>query len=153
METILTRLDKKMRNEKRKVILFWDNATCHPETVGTELTNIKLVFLPKNTTSPLESLDAGIIRNFKQKCRKLLVKYVVSRIGEGRTASQVMEDVHVLRAITWLQTAWKSVSTEIIQYCFKKCDFDVVSTPDRIDQVDTEFEDLLKQLSSEATNR
>ena len=115
------------------------------------LTNIKLLFLPKNTTSRLQPLDAGIIRNFKQKYRELLVKYVVSRVGEGRTTSQVIEDVHVLRAITWLQTAWKSVSRETIRHCFKKCGFNVVSTPDRIEHLDTEFEDLLKQLSSEAT--
>ena len=56
-----------------------------------------------------------------------------------------------MRTITWLQTAWKSVSPETIQHCFKKCGFYVVSTPDRIDQVDTEFEDLFKQLLSEAT--
>ena len=146
METILTRLDKKMKNENQKVILFWDTAT-----IGAGLLNIKLVFLPKNTTSRLQPLDEDIIRNFTQKYRKLLVKYVGNRIGKGRTASQVIEDVHVLRAITWLQTAWKSVSPETIQHRFKKCDFDVVSTPDLIDQVDKGFEDLFKQLSSEAT--
>ena len=32
MESILQRLDRRMNQEKRKVILFWDNATRHPET-------------------------------------------------------------------------------------------------------------------------
>ena len=91
-----------MNKEKRKVILFWYNATCHPETAQAGLKSIKLVFLPKNATSQLKPLDAGIIRNFKHKYRKLLVCYVVSRINERKTASQIIEEVHVLKAITWL---------------------------------------------------
>ena len=62
METILHSLDRKMSAENRNVVLFLDNATRHPETLQPTLTNIKLVFLPKNTTSRLQPLDAGIIR-------------------------------------------------------------------------------------------
>ena len=71
MESILSRLDRKMCTERCKVVLFWDNATCHPETLQTSLINIKLTFLLKNTRSPVQPLDAGSIRNFKHKYRKL----------------------------------------------------------------------------------
>ena len=64
MESILQRLDRRMNQEKWKVILFWDNATCHPETAQAGLKSIKLMFLHKNTTSLWQPLDAGIIRNF-----------------------------------------------------------------------------------------
>ena len=37
MESILQRLDRRMNQEKRIVILFWDNATCHPETAQAGL--------------------------------------------------------------------------------------------------------------------
>ena len=73
MESILQKLDRRMNQEKRKVILFWDNATCHSETAQAGLKNIKLVFLPKNTTSRLQPLDAGIMRNFKKKSPNLYV--------------------------------------------------------------------------------
>ena len=43
--------------EKCKVVLFWDNASCHTETLQADLTNIKVVFLRKNTTSRLQSLE------------------------------------------------------------------------------------------------
>ena len=95
MESILWRLESKMCQEKRKVVLFWANATYYPETLQASLTNVKLVFLPKNTTSRLQPLDAGIIRNFKHKYRKLLVPYVISCIDEGKTVYQIIEDVHV----------------------------------------------------------
>ena len=115
MESILSRLDRKIFLEKRKVVLFWDNATCHPENLKASLTNIKLVFLPKNATSWLQLLDAGIIRNFKHKYKKPLVCYVVSRINEGKTASQITEDVPILKMTTWLQTGWESAYTETIK--------------------------------------
>ena len=151
MESILQRLDRRMNQVKRKVILLWDNATCHPETAQAGLKNIKLVFLPKNTTSQLQPFDAGMISNFKYKYRKLLVFYVVSRIDEGKTASQIVEEVHVLTAITWLQTAWKSVVPETIKHCFKKCGFDVGKTSVVNEEIDTEFQELLSQISDETT--
>ena len=103
-----------------KVIPFLDDVTCHPESLQNHLTKIKLVFLPKNTTSRLQPLDVGIIRKFKLKHRKLLFRFVVSRVSDSQTASQVIEEVQILRAMLWLQTVWKSVTPEIIKNCFRK---------------------------------
>ena len=64
MENIFKRLGRKMNQEEWKLILFWDNATCHRETAKAGLKNIKLVFLPKNTTSRLQPFDAALIGNF-----------------------------------------------------------------------------------------
>ena len=147
MKSILSRLDRKMCLKKRKVGLFWNNATCHPEILQASLTNIKLVFLPKNRTPRLQSLNAGIIKNFKHKYRKLLARYIVSCINERKTASLIIEDVHVLRTITWLQTIWRSTSTEIIKQCFKKRGFYVGVMSIIIEEIDTEFHELFKQIS------
>ena len=56
-----------------------DNAPCHPPDLKGKFSNINVCFLPKNTTSRLQPLDAGIIQNFKVKYRKLLLKFVISR--------------------------------------------------------------------------
>ena len=80
MSEVLKRHDHKMKLQNRNVLLFLDNATSHQESIQKSLSNIKLVFLPKNTTSRLQPLDAGIIRAFKLKYRKLLIKYVISRV-------------------------------------------------------------------------
>ena len=88
-------------------------------------TNIKLVLLAKNIRSRSQPLDAGIIRNFKLKYRKLLLFVVFSRINNRQIASQIIEEVHILRATSWLHTAWKTVTPEIIKNCFQKCGFDV----------------------------
>ena len=44
-ETVLSKLDRKLVFENRKVILFLDNAACHPESMDDKFSNIKIVFL------------------------------------------------------------------------------------------------------------
>ena len=61
-----------------------------------KFSNIKIVFLPKNTASRLQPLDAGIIQNFKVKYRKSLVKYVFLRINDNLSAAEVVQDVNIL---------------------------------------------------------
>ena len=61
MENVLDKLNNKMKVEKRNVLLFLDNAPVHPEGLQCKHSNIKVVFLPKNTTSRFQLLDAGII--------------------------------------------------------------------------------------------
>ena len=53
MSKVLKRHHRKMKLQNRNVLLFLDNATSHQESIQKSLTNIKLVFLPKNTTSRL----------------------------------------------------------------------------------------------------
>ena len=82
---------------------------------------MKLIFLPKWTTSCLQPLDAGLIVALKCKYGKLLIKYVVSRIDEGKKASKIIQDVNIAKAIHWLQVAWKDVSTGTVVHCFQSC--------------------------------
>ena len=74
MDSLLTEINQKMAAAKRNILLFMDNAPCHPENFVVSYSNMNVVFLPKNTTSRLQPLDAGIIRNFKFKYRKRLFK-------------------------------------------------------------------------------
>ena len=121
MEDVLKKLSSKLIKEKRNVILFLDNATCHPVTLDALLSNIAVRFLPKNTTSKLQMLDAGIIRCFKAKYLKKLVSYILSRINAGKSATEIIKDVDALRAIQWMQEASNDVSSSTIQKCFNKC--------------------------------
>ena len=75
----------------------------------------------------------------------------VSGINEGKMASQIIDDVHVLKTITWLQTAWKCVSMEITKQCFKKCGFDVGDKSIINEEICTEFQELFAQICSETT--
>ena len=75
---VLKQFKRKLLFEQRKINLFLDNATYHPESMVDSFLQIKIVFLPKNTTSRIQPVDSGIIQNFKIKNRKRLVKYVLA---------------------------------------------------------------------------
>ena len=104
MKELLNKLNRKMRNQGRHIILFLDNPGCHPSDVKDSYSNIKMVFLPPNTTSRLQPLDAGIIKNFKVRCRKLLLKFVVSHFNSRSTAAEIVNTDDVLQAIRWVKT-------------------------------------------------
>ena len=57
-------MNEKFANEKRKCLLLLDNAPVHPNIF--DLSNIELLFLPKNSTSKSQPLDQGVIRLFKR---------------------------------------------------------------------------------------
>ena len=54
-----------------------DDAPCYPESLSEQYSNIKVMFLPKNTICGLQPLDAGNIRNLKLKYRKKILKFVI----------------------------------------------------------------------------
>ncbi len=47
------------------------------------LTNIKLVYLPPNTTAHLQPMDAGIINSFKSKYKKEYCKHLIHQFDSG----------------------------------------------------------------------
>jgi len=61
----LKKLNIQMYRENRKILLLVDNAPTHAINNPELLTHIKVHFLPPNTTSHLQPLDAGIIHSFK----------------------------------------------------------------------------------------
>ena len=136
------------KQENRRVLLFLGNAPCHPETIQQSLSFIKLVFLPKNTTSKLQPVDAGIIRNLKAKYRKRLIKHVVSLLDGENTASAIIKSVTVLDAIRWLKLSWDEVNENTIRNCFQKCGFSQLENTTEAAQDDAEFEDLLQLLTT-----
>ena len=131
MGDILGKLSRKLVREGRSVLLFMDNAGCHPPEITEGYSNIKVMFLPANTTSKLQPLDLGIIKTFKTYYRKLFIRYVLTKIDTCSTATEVVKSITILQAIRWVAEAWKSVDTITIKKCFRKAgildkDFHVV---------------------------
>ena len=145
MIQVLSALDRKLDVENQKVLLFVDNAPSHPETLRGNLKNIKLVFLPKNTISQLQPCDPGIIRNFKVKYRKQLLKHVMSSIDDGKKASKIIQGVDLLQCMRWVNQAFEQITKDTIKHCFKKSRFSEVSL--LAEEPDEEFVDLLKSLT------
>ena len=49
---------------------------------------LKIFFLPANTTSKLQPLDAGIIKNFKVLHRGALLCHVISQMDSTQLSAQ-----------------------------------------------------------------
>ena len=132
--SVLTKLNRKLSSKGRNIILLMDNAGCHPENaVKDRFSNIKVIFLPPNTTSKLQPLDLGIIQNFKVKYRTLFLRFVLSQIDACSKASEVTKSLSILHSIRWVAQAWDTVSPETIRRCFRKAGIldDSFSVPTR----------------------
>ncbi|GBL65617.1 Tigger transposable element-derived protein 6 [Araneus ventricosus] len=118
-EEWLVNFDKKMRNQARKVLIVLDNATCHAH--GAQLKNVKLLFLPPNTTSKLQPLDHGVIKCFKMEYRQCALRHVIARMDGCESASELSTKISVGDALDWIKTSWKKIGQEVITKCFVSC--------------------------------
>ena len=105
-----------MRKSNRNIALVLDNCTAHPKVKG--LTNIKLIFLPPNTTARNQPMDAGVIRCLKSHYRKNLAKTRLLAFEEKKDFT-----INVLEGTKLLGNAWNAVSEATIKNCFKKVNF------------------------------
>ena len=76
------KLDERMTEEGRRIILFIDNCPSHPN-IQKKLINVKLDFVPPNMTSVLQPLDLGIIKSLKMHYRNNLVKQQLNAVEHG----------------------------------------------------------------------
>ena len=107
LHKVLAKIDTRLKREGRSIILFMDNAGCHPPDLKEKYSNMKIVYLPPNTTSMLQPLDLGIIKKCKVYYRKLLMRFILAKIENCSSASEVLQSVNVLHAIRWVAEAWK----------------------------------------------
>ena len=87
-----------LRKQRKKVCLLLDNCTAHKiENDGLQF--IELVFLPPNTTSYIQPLDQGIIKNFKHYYHHRMLQKIVLTIdaGENCTATDVVRSIFCIK--------------------------------------------------------
>ena len=68
MDTVLTKLNRRLSRDNQSILLMIDNASCHPDALDGKFSNIKICFLPANTTSKLQPLDLKILRSTTGTC-------------------------------------------------------------------------------------
>ena len=72
----LKKIDKQMKAQGRKILLFLDNAPSHPHLT---LHNVKLAILPANTTALAQPMDQGIIQTLKLEYRKRQLQCILGQ--------------------------------------------------------------------------
>ena len=127
----ITAWDAALAKDRRKILLLVDNCTAHPH-IDT-LKNIRLEFLPANTTSLIQPMDQGVIKNLKTFYRKELVQMTVAAIEDNlasssSTATDISSKVTLLDTRRFVAKSWRQVKADTIANCFRKGDFRDVTT-------------------------
>ena len=126
----VTAWDAALAKDHRKILLLVDNCTAHH--IDT-LKNIRLEFLPANTTSLIQPMDQGVIKNLKTFYRKELVQMTIAAIEDNlasssSTATDISSKVTLLDAIRFVAKSWRQVKANTIANCFRKGGFRDVTT-------------------------
>jgi hypothetical protein len=90
-----------------------DNCPAHPDI--TELKAIKIFFLPPNTTSFTQPMDAGVIWSFKSHYRRYMVEKRLAAFDRQEDYRMALIDALVL-----VRSSWARVTEATVQNCFGK---------------------------------
>ena len=140
-------VNKKFKAERGKVALIIDNCLAHP--IIENLSHVKLVFLPPNTTSVSQPLEQGVIRCLKTHSRKRLVKLILHSLD----SKKLLPKVSLLTPLQLLILAGKEVSQTTIVNCFKKSKISEKGQTIAINDKDDPFKEInenLKELQEKA---
>jgi hypothetical protein len=77
------------------------------------LSNLKLFFLPANTTSIVQPLDQGIIGCNKAHCHRQLVQWVIAEAEKPENTGKSLKELqpNFYQMMCWLNTAWKECAS------------------------------------------
>lgn len=100
----------------RKVLLLLDNCSAH----GTEetlplLDNVEVVFLPPNTTSKLQPLDAGIIAALKVRYRKWQYERALDYMD---AKVENIYKVDQLTSMKAMRRMWDDIPASVLKNCW-----------------------------------
>ena len=126
----LNSFNSKMRLHNRAVVLTMDNCSSH-KVVGIDpqvlhgmecyaLSNVTVVMLPKNTTSVVQPMDAGIIRSFKAKYKQWLVEclyQMYERVEWQGDLTKVRPNVG--KCVIEAAKIWRQIPDGVIYNCFR----------------------------------
>ncbi|CAI5956552.1 unnamed protein product [Closterium sp. NIES-64] len=127
----ISQLNAAMYAEGRKIVLLLDNASSHmlrSELAWSEIvcgmrttcmSNVRLVFLPPNTTAFTQPLDQGIIATVKARYRQHWLRaFSALWNGDGATSAVARFRPNLRDVLAWLSDAWTSVGARTIQRCW-----------------------------------
>uniref|UniRef100_UPI00358FA229 tigger transposable element-derived protein 1-like n=1 Tax=Myxine glutinosa TaxID=7769 RepID=UPI00358FA229 len=129
-----------------KILLILHNAPGHPPFIGDLHPNIKVVFLPPNTTSLIQPMDQGAIAAFKSNyLRRTFAMAISATKDDEKTLKEFWKEYNMYHCIKNIAWAWDDVTKQCMIGVWKKVlkryvnDFKGLET-------DTEFEKITRNL-------
>ena len=120
--------NEKLARQCHQILLLVDNVPSH--MVDAQYSNIKIVFLPANTTAKLQPLDQGIIRVVKLSYCKAITEKVLAGTDADKPddLQNIMNFLDFVVACQNIVAVWNHMSEALIVKCFQKAGF-IVSVP------------------------
>ena len=87
----LLQWDAELQKKNRKILLLLDNCPAHPDV---PLNQIKLLFMPPNTSSRLQPMDQGVIHSLQSHYRKIMLMKMLEAIDSGKEFSVSLLDAY-----------------------------------------------------------
>jgi hypothetical protein len=134
----LQKLNRKMITENRKIAFTIDNCSSHP---SIPLSNVKLIFLPPNTTSRLQAMDMGVIHSIKSNYRlKIARKLLVLLETEP---NPTVKDIDLYDALIMLKSSRDEVSAETVKNYFIKSGLSFINNESEIEELENEGDESI----------
>ena len=103
-----------------KILLLLDNAPGHPPHFGDLHPNIKIMYLPPNTTSVLQPMDQGAIATFKAYYLKITFSQAIMALENETTLKEFWSKYNMLQAIKNIAGGWQEVTPSCMSGIWKK---------------------------------
>lgn len=101
---------------ERKVLLLIDNCSAHgSEQSLPAVDNVDVVFLPPNTTSKLQPLDAGIIAALKTRYRKWQYERALDCVDASVENIYHVDQLSAMKALTYI---WEQLPKSVLSKCW-----------------------------------
>ena len=119
----------------RDVAFILDNCPAHPKIIS-DLIHIKLFYLPPNTTSVMQPMDAGVIHNFKSHYRRRLAQRRLFAYD-----SNCEFNFNLLDSLYFVRDSWRAVTQSTIANCFNHCGFNNanIEVEETVNEADVEI--------------
>ncbi|XP_054848011.1 tigger transposable element-derived protein 3-like [Eublepharis macularius] len=119
----LRKFNEDMKRKQRSVVLFLVQCAAHP---AAELSNVKMVFLPPQSSS-IRPLERGIIQSFKcHYRRRMLIRLLAVLDSLSPTSpSKLSRPLTLWDAIHMIIQAWSEVCPQTVTNSFRAAGFGV----------------------------
>ena len=96
-----------------------DNASCHgKEEKLSVLQHVRVLYLPKKTTSRLQPMNARVIACIKHRYRRRQIERAIDLLKTGTTENLYGTDL--FRSISSIYEIWNQIECSIVYNCWVK---------------------------------
>ena len=126
MDCFISEMEER-HGEDFSVLLLLDNCSAHPKEIADYDPRVIVCFLPANTTSLIQPMDQGIIRNFKLKIFDIIYRDLIHKIDEtplSQTGENLMvnfyKNLNIYDCLQYCGKGWEKVKKTTMVNCWHK---------------------------------